>query len=79
MSPPITAPVPPAPSPADLTGDTRAASAAFFIDRHNNSVNVGFLGGNASTVKLSELTQLDWYNGAGHATLAQNWLNVVNK
>ena len=65
--------------PADLTGDTQSALGRLFIDRHNKSVNVGFLGGNASTVKLSELTQLDWYNGAGHATLAQNWLTVVNK
>ena len=65
--------------PNDLTGDNQSALGRIFLNRHDKAVNIGFLGGNASNVKLSELTQLDWYAGATHATLAQNWLNVVNK
>ncbi|MGN6367602.1 MAG: type II secretion system protein [Phycisphaerae bacterium] len=65
--------------PTQLDGNTASALGRMFIDRHDKAINVGFLGGNASTVKLAELTQLDWYNGATRTTLAANWRNVLNK
>lgn len=68
-----------APVPADLSGETNSALGRMFIDRHDKAINVGFLGGNASTIKLSELTQLDWYNGATRTALATNWLTAGNK
>jgi len=68
-----------APAPNDLTGDNQSALGRVFINRHDKAVNVGFLGGNASTVKLTDLTQLDWYNGATRTTLASTWTAVVNR
>ena len=65
--------------PTDLNGDSQTALGRGFINRHDKAVSVGFLGGNANIVKLTELTQLDWYNAATRTALAQIWINVVNK
>ena len=65
--------------PTQLDGNTATALGRSFIARHGKAINVAFVGGNASTVNLSDLTTLTWYNGCIGNPLGTNWTAVLNK